>query len=420
MNDVHTYIPRLQTSHLTSLLQNHPVVILQGARQTGKTTLAHTSPIGQNRTYLTLDDFEVMDIARRDPAALFIGRERITLDEVQRQPDLLLAIKVDVDQHRAPGRFLLTGSANLLLMEKIAESLAGRAVYCLLPPFTWAEIEQRPFGHTLDLLLQLTSLDAGIPHLESGAYKPRRPLPTAIFAGGYPVPTLSEDPAFRTQWFDGYVQTYLERDLRTLSATDNLLEFRRLMQMCAVHNGTVLNIASIAHDAGLSPATARRYINLLETSFQVVRIPAYAVNRGKRLTKAPKLFWTDTGLGAHLAGLFTEGTLLHSREWGHWLENWVGLHLMVYSDLHSPRPSLSHWRTSHGQEVDFVLEVGRRLLPIEVKATPRPSGRDLRGLHTFLDSYPEAPFGILACQCDAPVLLSSRILALPISHLLLS
>ncbi len=420
MNDLHTFIPRLQTSHLTSLLRNHPVVILQGARQTGKTTLARLPPIGQDRTYLTLDDFEVTDIARRDPAALFIGRERITLDEVQRQPGLLLAIKVDVDQHRIPGRFLLTGSANLLLMEKIAESLAGRAVYCPLPPLTWAEIEQRPFGRTLDLLLQHASLDEVTNNLESGAFQPRRPLAASIFAGGYPVPTLSEDIAFRTQWFDGYVQTYLERDLRTLSATDNLLEFRRLMQMCAVHNGTILNIASIANDAGVSPATARRYINLLETSFQVARIPAYAVNRGKRLIKAPKLFWTDTGLGAHLAGLFNEEALVHSREWGRWLENWVGLHLLVFAGLTSPRSSLSHWRTSHGQEVDFVLEAGRRLLPIEVKTTRRPSGGDLRGLHAFLDIYPEVPFGILACQCEAPLILSSRILALPISHLLLS
>jgi predicted AAA+ superfamily ATPase len=234
------------------------------------------------------------------------------------------------------------------------------------------------------------------------------------------VPTLSEDPTFRAQWFDGYVQTYLERDLRTLSATDNLLEFRRLMQMGAVHNGTVINMASIANDAGLSPATTRRYLNLLETSFQVVRLPAYAVNRSKRLIKAPKLFWTDTGLGAHLAGLFSEDDLVRSREWGRWVENWVGLHLLVYTGLRSPRPALSHWRTSHGHEVDFVLEVGRRVLPIEVKTTSRPSGRDLQGLHTFLDTYPEVPFGILACQCDTPRVLSSRLLALPISDLLLS
>ncbi len=420
MNDIHRLIPRLQTSHLRNFLRNHPVVILHGARQTGKTTLACMPHIGQNRTYLTLDDFEVTDIARRGPAALFIGRQRITLDEVQRQPDVLLAIKVDVDQHRIPGRFLLTGSANLLLMEKIAESLAGRAVYCLLPPLTWAEIEQRPFGNTLDLLLEHTSLDEVVHVLESGALHPRRPLSAAIFAGGYPVPALSEDAAFRTQWFDGYVQTYLERDLRTLSATDNLLEFRRLMQMCAVHNGTILNIASIANDAGLSPATARRYLNLLETSFQVVRIPAYAVNRGKRLIKAPKLFWTDTGLGAHLVGLCTEEALVHSREWGRWLENWVGLHLLIYTGLKSPRASLSHWRTSHGHAVDFVLQAGRRLLPIEVTTTARPSARDLRGLHTFLDTYAEVPFGILACQCEAPLVLSSRLLALPIASLLLS
>ena len=420
MNDLHDIVPRLQTSLLAGRLRDHPVVVLHGARQTGKTTLAQLPSVGRDRSYLTFDDFGVMDLAQRDPPALFIGRERITLDEVQRRPDILLTIKIDVDRNRVPGRFLLTGSANLLLMKKVSESLAGRAVYFHLPPLTWAEIEGRHFGGLLDVMLEKQSVEDLAACLPDAPAHPRRPLSGAILAGGYPVPALADDAAFRAQWLEGYVQTYLERDLRDLSSTDNLIEFRRLMQICAVQNGRTLNVASIANDAGLSSSTVRRYIGILETSFQIVRIPAYAVNRGRRLIKSPKLFWTDTGLAAHLSGMFTEEDLLNSREWGFWLENWVGAHLLVYASLRTPGVSISHWRTSGGYEVDFVIESGKKLVPIEVKATSRPSGRDLRGLEVFLDTYPDAPFGILACQCEAPRAVSSRVLAIPIAWLLLT
>jgi len=420
MNDLQNIIPRIQIPRLKKVLHDHPVVILHGARQTGKTTLAQIPIIGKNRSYVSLDDFDVMDTAGRDPSALFIGHRKTTLDEVQRKPEILLAIKADVDRNREAGRFLLTGSANLLLMKRVSETLAGRAVYCFLPPFTWAESEGQRFGGLLDELLEQSSVEDAIKHLSMKTPHPSRKMSSAISAGGYPVPTLSNDVSFRSAWFDGYIQTYLERDLRDFSATDNLVEFRRLMQICAVQNGRLLNIASLANDAGLSPATARRYLNILGASFQIITIPAYAVNKGKRLTKAPKMFWNDTGLAAHLAGIFDEKSLVQSREWGAWIENWVGTHLLVYTSLRSPRPTLFHWRTSSGHEVDFVLEFGKKLLPIEVKATSRPTGGDIQGLEVFMDTYSNAPLGIVVCQCNEPTVLSSRILALPFESLLLT
>ena len=319
MVDLHKIKPRLQSPILAQVLTQYPVVVVHGARQTGKTTLVQESPIGQGRTFLSLDDFDVRDVAQSDPAALFIGRDCITLDEIQRQPDLLLAIKADVDRQRQPGRFLLTGSANLLLMERVADTLAGRAVYFSLPPLTWAEIEERGYGRTLDMLIEQETIDQVVHAFPASIPEPNRPLQEAVRAGGYPVPALAADAGFRARWFDGYVQTYLERDLRQLSAIDQLMEFRRLMQLCAVHNGRLLNIASLAADAGLAAATARRYINLLETSFQVTRVPAYAVNRGKRLVKAPKLLWTDTGLAAHLAGIADSDSLAE----------WAGMGFLV-------------------------------------------------------------------------------------------
>jgi len=419
MVDLHTIKPRLQSPILSQVLTQYPVVVVHGARQTGKTTLVQGPSIGRERTFLSLDDFDVRDVAQSDPAALFIGREQITLDEIQRQPELLLTIKADVDRRRQPGRFLLTGSANLLLMERVADTLAGRAVYFSLPPLTWAEIEERGYGRTLDMLIEQETIDQVVQALPAGVPVPNRPLPEAIWAGGYPVPALDADAGFRARWFDGYVQTYLERDLRQLSAIDQLLEFRRLMQLCALHNGRLLNIASLAADAGLAVATARRYVNILEISFQVTRVPAYAVNRGKRLVKAPKLLWTDTGLAAHLAGIADSNSLVRGREWGFWLETWVGNHLLIWAGLRVPRLNITHWRTANGREVDFVVETGRRLIPIEVKATPRPSSRDLAGLNAFLDTYEAASFGVVACPCPAPKVLSSRVVALPLSQLLL-
>ena len=181
----------------------------------------------------------------------------------------------------------------------------------------------------------------------------------------------------------------------------------------------MLNIASLATAAGLAAATARRYVNLLELSFQLTRVPAYAVNRGKRLIKAPKLLWTDTGLAAHLAGIADANNLVKGREWGFWLENWVGNHLLVWAGLHVPRLHITHWRTADGREVDFVVATGHRLMPVEVKATPRPSSKDLVGLNAFLDTYEAASFGVVACPCPAPKVLSSRVIALPLNQLLL-
>lgn len=419
MSDLQDPIPRIQTSGLIQALDDHPVVVLQGARQTGKTTIARLPALAEGRGYLTLDDLGNREIARSDPDALFLGRDRVTLDEVQREPDLLLAVKRAVDADRRSGRFLLTGSANLLLMRRVSETLAGRAVYYHLPVLTWPEIEGRQFGGNLGVLLREPSLEAALLGLQASA-PPRRPLPDAILAGGYPEPTLHPDASFCTRWYDGYVQTYLERDLRDLSATDSLVDFHRLMQIAASQNGRLTNVASMSLDAGLSPATARRYIGHLEVSFQVLRIPAYAVNRGKRLIKAPRLFWSDTGLAAHLAGIFDAESLREGREWGAWVENWVCVHLTAYASLQTPRVSLCHWRTSSGHEVDFVLEAGRRLLPIEVKATSKPRWDDARALGIFLDSYPEAPFGVLACSCSEPRALTSRVLALPIEDMLLA
>lgn len=413
-------ISRIHEKHLLSLLSNHPAVILHGARQTGKTTLCAKSSLADGRKYINFDELNNLHLALSDPDALFIGKGRVTVDEAQRAPEVLLAVKRRIDENRKPGEFLITGSANILLMRTVGESLAGRAVVYALPGFVWPELERMSFGGTLSACLSADSLETLVAELPAERRIPKLSLGEAVHRGGYPVPSMHPDPVFRAQWYDGYVQTYLERDLARLSAVENVVEFRRLMGMCAARNGQLLNAAALADGLQISQATARRYLSLLEQSFQILRVPAYAVNRGKRLIKAPKLYWSDTGLASHLAGVFSLGDLLSDRIWGPWLENFVAIHLLVFVALQSPRATVSHWRTSDGREVDFVVEWGRRLLPIEIKASPKPVLSRLSGLNAFLDTYEGVPFGIVLCTCSEPFLLSSRIIALPFEQLLLN
>ncbi len=391
---------------MTRALNVFPVVVVTGARQTGKSTLVRTLPELRDWPYLTLDDPELRDQARRDPESLLARAQELVLDEVQRAPDLLLAVKraVDQDRPRRTGRFVLTGSANLLLMERISESLAGRAFYLKLWPLTrrerlalgttgiWSELLRTPVQEWESLV--------------NAQNVPADDWMAAAAEGGFPVPAYElKTEQERTLWFDGYVDTYLERDLQTLASIENLGDFRRLLRAAALRVGTVVNQAEVARDIAISRATTHRWFSLLETSFQIVRVAAFAVNRTKRLVKSPKLYWTDVGLARHLAG---------GEAFGAQLENLVLCDLIAWRELVSPRPDVLFWRTENQEEVDFVVEVGRLLLPVEVKATTRPGYGDGRHLLTFRSEYGSRVKGSLLLHAgDQTFWLADRILAAP-------
>lgn len=331
----------------------------------------------------------------------------MTLDEVQRAPDLLLALKalVDRDRPRRRGRFLLTGSANLLLMRDVADSLAGRAAYRTLHPLTRREqLGLGSAGRWSDLL------DHDIedwPELLRSDLDPVEDWPALARRGGLPVPALELDTAeARATWFEGYVHTYLERDLRDLAAVQDLAAFRRLMRAAALRTGGLLNQAELGRDVGLPSTTVQRHLGLLETSHLLVRLEAYAVNRTLRLIKAPKLYWTDTGLALHLAG---------DQPGGQHLENLVLSDLLAWADAQpGPRPQVLHWRTASGREVDFLVEAGDRLLAIEIKASPRPTMRDARHLVAFRKEYGDAVAGCLLLHGgDACFRMSEGVVAVP-------
>ena len=370
-------LTRLVIPSLQSRLAVMPVVVVMGARQTGKSTLAQELTPG-GRRFVSLDDLDTVDLARRDPDAILGGSQPLTLDEVQREPDLLQAVKRAVDRDRQPGRFLLTGSANLLLMRRVSESLAGRASYLTLWPMT--RREQRGLGRGGIWEDLLDSPDD--EWLELVASQPDEPEDWRDLArrGGFPLPALHlHSPQERAIWFDGYVRTYLERDLQGLSSISALPDFRRLMRAACLRMGNLVNQAGLGRDVALPQPTVGRYLNLVETSYLLVRLPAYAVNRTKRLIKAPKLYWGDTGVALHLTQ--------EEEPRGAHLENLVLQDLLAWRDARLERAEVLYWRTAIGEEVDFIIEARDRLLPIEVKSTTRPRLRDITHLRTFRAEY---------------------------------
>jgi len=372
-----TALPRLATAALVEHLRVMPAVVLTGARQTGKSTLVAQLLPGERR-YISLDDLDALELARRDPDALLGGEAPVTIDEVQREPRLLEAVKRAIDARRKRGRFLLTGSANLLLMRRVSESLAGRASYLTLWPMTrreqlgygtcgrWEELIAAPDRAWRDLLTE------GTPGAEDWQSLARR--------GGFPEPALGlADAAQRRIWFDGYVRTYLERDLQNLASISGLPDFRRLMRAACLRLGQLVNQTELGRDIRLTQPTVHRWLNLLEASHLLVRLPSYAVNRTKRLIKAPKLYWADTGLALHLAGT-PEPSGAH-------LENIVLGDLLAWRAARTEPVEFFYWRTASGEEVDLVVEVGETLLPIEVKATMRPRVADAKHLVGFRRQY---------------------------------
>ena len=368
--------PRWFRRNLQTALRVLPVTVLTGARQTGKTTL--TQAIEPARAYFTLDDVGVLDQAERNPDSLLATRP-VILDEVQRAPQILLAVKRAVDTHRQAGDFILTGSANLLLMKHVSDTLAGRAIYLDLRPFCPTEWQERK-----DALLPLDRLFA--PDFDWREW-PDEPgdWPRWLLRGGFPPALEIASEADRGLWFAAYVQTYLERDLRQLSAVSSLPDFQRMMMLAAQRTGKLLNQANLARDAALSHPTTHRYLNLLETGCLVTRIRPIATNPSAALVKAPKLLWTDCGLAAWLAGIKSSADTTQRLDVGFWLEQTLFQTLETWRALDSRR-RLHFWRDRAGHEVDFILEEAGKLVALEIKAGSQVTTSDVVGIRAFRDA----------------------------------
>jgi len=401
------YREREISKSLLEALAEMPVVVLSGMRQTGKSTLLLNQSQLRNRKYLSFDDYNILESTRRNPEGIFEGNKPITIDEAHKLPEILAIIKREVDRDRRPGRFILSGSANFLLLRKVADTLAGRAVYLTLSPFTRRET----LGITDKTPVLIQFIKKGVfPECTS-----KHLTWQEILKGGMPSVCLGEVRKSDI-WFRGYEQTYLERDIRSLSQVADLVTFRYLMQLVAYRNTQVLKQSELARDAKLNAVTTARYLGLMETSYVIRRIHPYFGNPSSRLIKSPKLYMTDTGLAAYLMGI--KGLTIPEPLRGILLESYVAQNLDGIISTNAPDINTRYWNIQGRYEVDFILEVGRDTIAIEVKNSSRWRENDLVGLKAFLNSTRSCRAAILAYNGTNTLRLADKIWAVPISLLI--
>lgn len=367
---------------LRAALAESRVVLLNGARQVGKTTLA-MQIAGESdppRLYLSLDDAAVHAAAHSDPVG-FVGglRGPVVIDEVQRAPQLLSAIKLVVDRDQSPGRFLLTGSANVLFVPRLSESLAGRMQILTLWSLSQGEIEGSPEGF-IDAVF-----GRDLPPLRPAS--PDEPgIVGRVARGGFPEVVSRRAEGRRAPWYGSYLTTILQRDVRELASIEGLAALPRLLALVASQPLSVLNYSDLARGVGLAQTTLKRYMAFLEATFLVSTVPAWYRNVGKRLTKSPKVMLTDTGLAAHLLGADVSRLEERRDTLGPLLESFVAMELRRQSAWSREQPELLHFRTGGGQEVDLVLESrSGRVVGVEVKAAASLGPGDFRGLEALAD-----------------------------------
>jgi len=356
-----------------------PVVLLNGARQTGKTTLAQAMAAGAAAQYFTFDDSATLALAAGDPSGFIRNLTgSVVLDEIQKVPELFPAIKLAVDRDRQPGRFLVTGSANVMTLPRLSESLAGRMEIIPLFPFSAGELAGAVEGF-------LPRLFAGTI-ARSKTTSSRKDMTARLTSGGYPEATQRGADDRRAAWFAAYISTILQRDVRDLARVDALHSLPNLLKLLAARASGLLNLADVGRDAGLPHTTLTRYLALLETVFLVHRLPAWSRNLGQRLVKAPKLHLVDTGLACHLIGADARRLSEDRPLLGRLLESFVVGELRKQISWTDPRTALYHFRTATGSEVDVVLEkLDGSVAGIEVKASATVAASDFAALKALRD-----------------------------------
>jgi len=336
------FIRRKIANLIRSGAEQVPVVAVIGPRQSGKSTLV--KELFSDYVYLDMQDDDLYNFANTDPKGFlnsYSDAKGVIIDEAQYAPKLFSQIKVEVDKDPRPGRYILSGSQNFLLHEKISESLAGRVYFYKLLPFSIAELKE------VNLLLER--------------------IEDQICKGFYP---RVYQPRIQAQeYYENYVLTYVERDIRTIKNIDNILTFQKFMQLCALRIGTPLNMTDIATNCGISVATARSWLALLETSFVLFLLPSYHENLGKRVTKSPKLYFYDVGLAAALIGI-NRDTLIKKRDlFGSLFENMVIVDLMKQFYARGIHHTLTFFRDTNQNEIDLIIETGGKTIPVEIKAS---------------------------------------------------
>jgi len=403
------YLPRALERFALSASRQFPALLVTGARQVGKTTfLRHLSEA--ERSYVTLDDPLVLDLARRDPA-LFFQRFRppLLIDEIQYAPELLPYIKMEVDRERRPGAFWLTGSQQFQMMRGVSESLAGRVAVVSLLGFSRRELlgrggEDGPFLPTASELSERES---------TGGRLPLRELYRLIWRGSFPAIALTEEMD-RDLFFSSYLQTYLQRDVRDLARVGDEMAFLRFLRIAAARTGQLLNLAQFARDADIAVNTAKNWLSILQASGMIYLLEPYHSNLSKRLIKRPKLYFLDTGLAAYLTEWSSPETLEAGAMSGAILESWMLAELLKSYWHQGRRAPFYYYRDKDGQEIDLLIVQDRVIYPLEFKRTASPTPADVRHFLALEKlKTPVGPGGVI-CLIEQSLPLSASATAIPV------
>jgi predicted AAA+ superfamily ATPase len=404
--------PRLLQPRLEDALDDTPVVLLHGPRQCGKTTLVQK--VGEQRgyTYFSFDDVNLVAAAKADPIG-FVDRlaDKVILDEVQHVPELFSSIKQAVDKNRRPGRFLLTGSANVLLLPKLSDSLAGRMEVVQLRPLSRCEIDISGQGL--------------LPHMFNNSYSFGRleklgdALANHVIEGGYPEPLQRKTAQRKRRWHRNYIDTLVQRDIRELARISNLDVIPKILELAAAQSAQLLNMSKIAAPFQISRQTVSSYFTLLENIFLLDVLPAWYHNRGKRLVKTPKVHISDTGLAAALLGITAEQLHEDRALLGHLLESFVYNELRRQASWHHADVRFYHYRDKDQYEVDIVMEQeGGGIAGVEVKAASTVSEADFRGLKRLQAISGKAwKSGVLFYDGDISLSFGDSLFAIPLHGL---
>jgi len=397
-------------SRVREALEDTPVVALSGPRQSGKTTLVREIA-GDGTTYLTLDDITLLAAARSDPIGFIRGLDRAIIDEVQRAPDLMLAIKQTVDEDRRPGRFLITGSANLLTLATIRESLAGRIEVLSLLPLSQSGIHGRT-QNFIDLVF------SGKPPSVHGAIIGEE-LVATVLAGGYPEVLARSSERRRRDWYRSYVEAIIERDVADVAEVGRAEELPRLLELVAQLAGQLVNLSEIGGPIGLNYKTVDRYLGILEQLFLVRRLRPWFRNELKRLVKTPKLHFIDSGLLGAERGV-TIARITNDRGcFGPILESFVFSELLKQASWAEEHVAFYHYRDKDQVEVDLVLENDAGdVVGIEVKAAATATVSDFRGLQRLAEAVGDRfRLGMVLYDHDITVPFGDRLYAVPVAGL---
>lgn len=397
--------PRALLARIRRDLMVYPTVAIMGARQVGKTTLARELARERGLAYRSLDERGVREQALQDPEGLIdsVAATGAVFDEIQRAPDLLLALKIVIDKEQRPGRFLLTGSNQPRVSSHIADSLVGRVAYRTLRPLTLSEqrYDDSPRRWTWFFELRKRQLEKELG--DSAALSGALDWQEITKAGGMPR-ALAAPTSDRLQVLDDYLRTFAQRDVREVLQVESVERLEQFLKLAAARTGLELNFASLARDLGQSVNTVRRWIGALERSYLISLVPPFSRNASARVIKAPKLFMVDSALSLAGSG--------DRKPTGWQFETLVANDLLVWRD-EAPGRSLAHWRIPAGPEVDFVLGQGDRIVAVEVKCAERIGREDSRHLTTFLERHPEATLGVLLSG-DAEIrMIRDRVIAAP-------